>query len=198
MTDSRARCSVFIATSVDGFIAREDGTIDWLQRANAVVPPGEDCGYSAFMGSIGAIVIGRRTFETVCAFADWPYGETPVVVMSRQPLTLPSTLPASVSASDDTPASVVRRLSEGGAARLYVDGGELIQSFLRDDLVDDLTITVIPTLLGAGRRLFGPLPRELDLQHVATRSWEFGFVQHEYRVARPGAAAGTGVPAAAD
>jgi dihydrofolate reductase len=65
-----------------------------------------------------------------------------------------------------------------------VDGGELIQSFLRDALIDDLTITVIPILLGDGRPLFGPLPHEIGLQHVATRSWDFGFVQHEYRVAR--------------
>ena len=154
------RCSVFIATSLDGCIARLDGSIDWLERANAVVPPGEDCG-----------------------FEHWAYAGTPVIAMSRRPLTVPPSLPDSVSTTNETPLELLLRLGSSGVRRVYVDGGLLVQAFLRAGLIDDLTITVIPILLGVGRPLFGPLERDVGLQHVSTRVFDFGFVQHQYRVA---------------
>ncbi len=178
------RCSVFIATSLDGFIARSDGRIDWLEEANQRVTPGEDCGYGQFMADVDALVMGRNTFEQVLSFDAWPYGSTPVIVMSHRAIAVPPILPPVVSASTETPAALVARLSAQGVRKIYVDGGQTIQSFLAAGLIDDITITVIPVLLGSGKRLFGPLAGDVQLAHEATMAFEFGFVQSRYRVIR--------------
>lgn len=176
------KCSVFIATSLDGFIARPDGSLDWLNAANAVVPPGEDCGYEAFMSTVDTLVMGRHTFEQVLTFGAWPYGSTPVVVMSHHAALLPSNAPQTVTPSREAPTDLVARLSAQGNHHLYIDGGLTVQSFLAEGLIDELTITVIPILLGVGKPLFGPLSSDMNVSHVATRVYEFGFVQHKYRV----------------
>lgn len=165
--DGRPVCSVFVATSLDGYIARPDGSLDWLDAANAVVPEGEDCGFAAFMATVDTIVMGRRTFEQVLTFAEWPYGSTPVVVLSRRGVTPGSDSPDTVSVSAESP----RR-----SRRIYVDGGQTIQGFLAAGLIDDLTITVIPVLLRAGRPLFGALRGDLRLDLESTRAFDFGFV----------------------
>lgn len=179
-----AKASVFIATSLDGFIARPDGSIDWLNEANAAVPKGEDCGYAEFIEPIDVLVMGRNTFETVLTFDEWPYENTRVVVLSSRPLSIPATLPGSVSASSESPGMLVERLAAEGARHLYVDGGITIQRFLAAGLIDDITITLIPVLLGRGRPLFGPIENDITLAHVATRTFDFGFVQVKYRVVR--------------
>lgn len=179
-----AKCCVFIATSLDGYIARSDGSIDWLNDANRAVPAGEDCGYGKFMADVDALVMGRNTFEQVLAFDSWPYASTPVIVMSKRSIPLPSRLPPCVSASNATPGALVASLTEQGAKKIYVDGGLTIQSFLAAGLIDDITITVIPVLLGAGRPLFGPLARDVRLVHESSIAFGFGFVQHRYRVIR--------------
>lgn len=176
------KCSVFIATSLDGFIAREDGNIDWLNAASAGLPAGEDCGYKLFMSTVDTLVMGRKTFEQVLTFSDWSYDSTPVVVMSQRDIPLRADAAPTVSVSHETPARLVERLAAEGKQHVYVDGGMLIQSFLSAGLIDDLTITVIPVLLGTGRPLFGPAPADVDLSHVSTHVYEFGFVQHVYRV----------------
>ncbi len=176
------KCSVFIATSLDGFIARLDGSLDWLDAANAVVPPGEDCGYQAFMSTVDTLVMGRYTFEQVLTFGEWPYGNTPVVVMSHREWRLPSNAPRTVTSSHETPTSLVARLSAQGHRHLYIDGGLTIQRFLAEGLIDELIMTIIPILLGTGKPLFGPLPADINLSHVATRVYAFGFVQHQYRI----------------
>ena len=178
------KSSVFIATSLDGFIARSDGSIDWLDHANRLIPPGEDCGYGEFIASVDAIVMGRHTFQQVLTFAEWPYGRLPVVVLSHEPLFIPEAVSRTVSASEEAPDKLVARLSAQGARQLYIDGGRTIQSFLSAGLIDALTITVIPVLLGTGRPLFGALPHDVQLAHVATRIYDFGFVQHTYHVLR--------------
>ena len=181
-----AQACVFIATSLDGYIARADGGIDWLEAANARVPPGEDCGYAAFMQSVDVLVMGRHSFEVVLGFGHWPYGDKPVVVLSSRPLALPTRVPSTVGVSSETPAALLTRLSAQGARRVYVDGGLTIQRFLADGLIAEMTITRIPVLLGAGRPLFGPADRDVTLEHLGTRSWDFGFVQSKYRVASHG------------
>lgn len=180
------KCSVFIATSLDGFIARCDGCIDWLNEANKSVTPGQDCGYSKFMADVDTLVMGRNTFEQVLTFDTWPYGSTPVVVMSHGGNSLPPHLAPSVTASNETPTELVSRLSEQGAKKIYVDGGLTIQSFLRAGLIDDITITVIPILLGAGKSLFGQLQSDVHLALEGTTAYDFGFVQSRYRVAPKG------------
>ena len=178
----RAKASVFIATSLDGFIARPDGSIDWLNEANAVVPSGEDCGYKEFMKSIDVLVMGRNTFEQVLTFNAWPYEDKRVVVLSSKPLTVPAELISTVSASSESPGVLVERLSADGAQHLYVDGGVTIQRFISAGLIDDITITLIPVILGQGKPLFGPLENDIPLVHVATKSSEFGFIQIQYRI----------------
>jgi dihydrofolate reductase len=182
------RCSVFIATSLDGFIARADGSIDWLETANACVPPGEDCGYGAFIASVDALVMGRQTFESVLAFDPWPYGGLPVVVQSRRSLDIPARLAPTVSASAEAPAELAERLGAAGARHLYIDGGETIRRFLAAGLIDEMTITTVPVLLGEGRPLFGGPAADRPLALIASRAWPFGFVQNRYRVVRGAAA----------
>jgi dihydrofolate reductase len=173
---------VFIATSLDGFIARTDGTIDWLHEANALVPAGEDCGYEAFMASIDALLLGRKTYETVLTFDEWPYGDKAVYVLSDQLTSLAPDVPDTARLIRGSIPSIVDQLRERGHRRVYVDGGSTIQSFLAAGLVDELTITRIPVLLGSGRPLFAPATSDLVLQHVSTRVYPFGFVQSTYAV----------------
>jgi dihydrofolate reductase len=181
---SRARAAVFIAASLDGFIAREDGAIDWLAQRHARIPAGEDCGYAAFMAGIDRIVMGRRSFEQVLTFEPWPY-DRPVTVLSRRGVAVPPALQDRVTVSAEAPRALLDRLGAEGVACVYVDGGLLIQDFLREGLVDELTVTTIPVLLGAGRPLFGALPHDVDLELTASRAWDFGFVQSRWRVVGP-------------
>lgn len=176
------RCAVFIATSLDGFIARSDGDLDWLDRANALVPPGEDCGYGAFMATVDALIMGRATFEKVLGFGGWPYGGTPVSVLSRTLRQLPEGAPDNVELLRASPAEVVEMARDRGHGSLYIDGGKTIRSFLRAGLITDLTVTTIPILLGSGIPLFGELEGDMALRHVATRAFPFGFVQSQYVV----------------
>jgi dihydrofolate reductase len=175
------KASVFIATSLDGFIARPNGDLDWL-------PPGggEEHGYDAFIATVDALVIGRKTFETVLAFDTWPYGEKPVFVLSTRPLA-PAPSEAVVERMSGAPAEIVSQLGARGVEHVYVDGGITIQRFLQAGLIQRLTITRIPVLLGAGIPLFGALERDVVLRHVGTRQYASGLVQSEYEVAAEGA-----------
>lgn len=174
------RASVFIATSLDGFIARKDGSIDWLNEANGLVPPGEDCGYKAFADSVDVLVMGRNTFDLVRTFDAWPYGDKRVVVLSSQTVDIPSEWKKTVSHSSDAPDVLLQKLESEGFRHAYIDGGITIQRFLRAGLIDEITVTLIPVLLGEGRPLFGALEKDMKLKLVRTRPYEFGFVQVTY------------------
>lgn len=172
--------SVFIATSLDGFIARADGSIDWLPAPDP--ESDEDYGYQVFINTVDALVMGRHTYETALGFDAWPYPDTPVVVLSHRPLAVPDALAGSVERMAGAPAEIVQRLADRGAEHLYVDGGHTIQNFLAAELIDQLIITTVPVLLGGGIPLFGPLPHDVPLTHVDTRIFPSGLVQHRYRV----------------
>jgi dihydrofolate reductase len=174
------RASVFIATSLDGFIARQDGALDWLPADG-----GEPHGYDEFVATVDAIVIGRKTFETVLTFDAWPYGTKPVVVLSTKPSALRAPEGAVCDMMTGTPQEIVARLAQRGLKHLYIDGGVTIQGFLEAGLIQRLTITRIPVLLGSGIPLFGPLSHDVRLEHVATRSYPSGMVQSQYET--PGA-----------
>lgn len=178
---NEAKCSVFIATSLDGFIARENGAIDWLMKANELAPEGEDGGYHAFIAGIDAIVMGRYSFEMVKTFQPWPY-KLPVIVLSQQKIDIPEPLKNKVSHSSETPVDLKRRLSNQGMKHLYIDGGITIQRFLRAGCINELIITVIPILLGQGRRLFGELAQDIHLQLIESRILSGNFVQMHYRI----------------
>jgi dihydrofolate reductase len=176
------KASVYVGTSLDGFIARRDGSIDWLNEANALVPEGEDCGFKAFMDSVDTLIMGRKTYEQVLTFGQWPYGDTPVVVLSHNTVTIPSLLPDRVSHSSESPQALLERLSSQGVKHVYVDGGNTIQGFLAESLIDEITITSIPVAIGDGIPLLGPMEKDLKLAHVRTTVYGFGFVQTTYRM----------------
>jgi len=176
--------SVFIATSLDGYIARRDGSLDWLDEANACVPAGEDCGYRTFMDSVDTLIMGRNTYEKVLTFGAWPYGGTPVIVLSHRPLAFPPHLPDTVSHSAESPRALFTRMAGQGERHVYVDGANTIQRFLAASLIDRLTLTTIPVILGDGIPLFGPGGRDIRLTHVSTMAYYFGFVQSTYLVNR--------------
>lgn len=180
----RAEIAVFVATSLDGYIARSDGSMDWLNEANRGVPRGEDCGYAAFVATVDVLVMGRASFEQVLTFESWPYDGLKVIVLTHRALTLPAHLSEMVTASSETPATLVQRLSAQGAKRIYVDGGKTIQAFLAADLIDNLTLTVVPVMIGTGRPLFGPARGDGWLVLESVKTYAFGFVQSRYRVRR--------------
>ncbi|MGZ4808146.1 MAG: dihydrofolate reductase family protein [Thermoanaerobaculia bacterium] len=169
--------SVFVGTSVDGFIARLNGAFDFLGEGG-----GEDHGYLEFIASIDAIVMGRNTFETVLSFDAWPYGDKRVVVLSSRPVDLSTVKGGVVEQMAGSPAEIVARLAASGAHHLYIDGGVTIQQFLRGGQIQRLVITRVPVLIGEGIPLFGTLPGDVRLRHVATRSYSSGLVQSEYEV----------------
>ena len=170
------KISVFCGTSVDGFIARRDGGLDFLPETP------EPHGYEEFVASVDTIVIGRKTYETVLGFDQWFYGDKRVVVLSSGPIAQPKG--GRVEHMSGEPAEIVARLAATGAAHVYLDGGITIQRFLRAGLVDRLVVTRVPVLLGEGIPLFGALPHDVLLRHVGTRSYPSGLVQSEYEVRR--------------
>lgn len=178
------KCSVFIATSLDGFIARTNGDLDWLPGSDGVAG-GEDYGFSDFFASIDTLVMGRNTYELALTFKEWPYHGKNVVVLSRGFPAAPKHLAEGVTGTSASPAELVQRLAASGSRHVYVDGGKTIQSFLRANLINEMTITRIPVLLGEGISLFGPLAQDVHLAHVSTRAFDSGFVQTRYQVARP-------------
>lgn len=172
----RPQFSVFIATSLDGYIARESGAIDWL---SIVHPLDESHGYDAFFASIDTIVVGRGTYDTVLAFADWPYSGKRVLVMTTRP---PQQSRCGEEFFSGSAMEVASRL--GDVRRVYVDGGNVIRQFFAAGLVDDLTLSVIPIVLGGGIRLFSGGEGEHRLELVGHQAWPSGLVQMRYRVAR--------------
>jgi dihydrofolate reductase len=172
------KASVFVGASVDGFIARADGSLDWLPQ-----DAGADNGYEAFIASVDALLIGRKTYETALGFGAWPYGEKPVFVLSTQPLA-PAPAGATIERLSGEPAEVAATLAARGIGHLYVDGGIVIQRFLRAGLIDRLVVTRVPVLIGAGIPLFGETGRDIVLTHIATRTLGGGLVQSEYAVER--------------
>jgi dihydrofolate reductase len=169
--------SVFIGTSVDGFIARLNGSYDFLPEGG-----GEPHGYDEFMASVDTLVIGRKTFEAVLALPAWPYGGKNVVVLSSKPVDFSAVRGNTIQHMAGPPGAIVATLAAKGAQHLYVDGGITIQRFLRDGLVQRLIITRVPVLIGEGIPLFGSLPRDLRLHHIATRQYKSGLVKSEYHV----------------
>jgi dihydrofolate reductase len=171
------KLSVFCGVSVDGFLARPDHALDFLDTDEQ-----EPHGFEEFYGSVDVIVIGRKTFEVVLAFGKWFYGKKPVVVLSSRALDFSSIKGGVVEQMSGEPSQIVTQLKARGFKHAYIDGGITIQRFLAAGLIDRLVITRVPVLIGAGIPLFGPVPRDIRLRHVATRCYKGGLVQSEYEV----------------
>ncbi|MEM7169851.1 MAG: dihydrofolate reductase family protein [Pseudomonadota bacterium] len=169
-----------MAISLDGFVARADGGVDWLSK---YMTEGEDNGFGAFMDSVDGLVMGRASYENVLTFGGWHYTK-PTIVMS-QTLTdanLPEFLAGRVRFSSKPPNDLMQELEAEGWKRVYVDGGKIVQSFLAEGLIEDMTLTRVPILLGRGKPLFGPLEQDLELEHIETQSLHSGLVTSKYRV----------------
>ncbi len=181
------KSSVYIAMSLDGFIARENGDLDWLpgshegQSQNNEMDD-EDYGYQEFMDSVDVLVMGRFTYEFVLSTGQWPYGSKRVVVLSSKLGLESGDMPETVEVRSGSPTQLVKELEESGAKHLYIDGGKTIQGFLNAGLIQEMIITRIPIIIGQGIPLFGPLNEDLKLQHIETRSFANGFVQSKYRI----------------
>jgi dihydrofolate reductase len=184
-TGSGFRASAFIATSLDGFIARPGGEIDWLPAGE---DDGEDYGYARFMSSVDALVMGRASFDKVLSFDAWPYGDTPVIVLTRRHLEVPPGLAATVTASADPPERLATDLPARGIHHVYADGGITIGRFIRACLLDEIVITRIPVLIGEGIPLFGTVTGDVPLEHLTTTAYPSGLVQSTYRFAYAGPA----------
>lgn len=168
---------VYIATSIDGYIAREDGSIDWLME----VPDNEneDYGFSEFMERIDGIVMGRKTFETAIGFGQWLYTK-PVFVLSRTMDRVPDVVTGKAAIIQGNPGEIIAALREKGFRNLYIDGGQTIQEFLRQDMIDEIIITRIPVLLGSGIPLFGSIEKDLKFKHVETTTYQNSLVKTRY------------------
>jgi dihydrofolate reductase len=171
--------SVFCATSLDGFIARPNGDVNWLPSAS----PGEDFGYEEFMSTVDALVMGRNSYDVVRSFSEWPYKDKPVIVLSRQDLVIPEDLRSCVEVIKNKVEDLLPLFAERGWKHIYVDGGKVIQSFLNAGLIQDVIIARIPILLGEGIPLFGAIKHDIHLDHIKTKIYDNGIVQNHYEVA---------------
>ena len=173
------RNSVFIARSLDGYIADKNGGIDWLHSIPN--PDNLDLGYNTFCDKIDAIVMGRKTFDVVCSFdIPWPY-DKPVFVVSNSIRNLSTKFEGKVELVNGSPKEMVKHIYGKGYTKLYIDGGTLIQSFLKDDLIDEMIISTIPVLLGGGSPLFGELPKPIVFEHVKSDVFLNAIIQDTYR-----------------
>jgi dihydrofolate reductase len=183
------RFCAFLATSLDGFIARPDGEIDWLEKANNMIPPGEDCGFGKFLAGVDCLILGRKSFEKVLSFPQWPYGEKKVFVMSRKGITIPDGLTKYVCSTSRSPQALREYLPKLGIKKAYVDGGQIVRAFLSAGLLNELTITKIPVLIHEGLPLFEKSgsdttkpTQDVWFELADLRSWPFGFVQETWKI----------------
>lgn len=179
------KCSAFLATSLDGYIADAQGSIAWLEELHQGLPAGEDCGYGAFAAQVDAIVMGRHSFEQVLCFPEWPYPGKPVFVLSTTLHAIPAVAAAHAQLLNAPPAQVLALLGRRGYQHLYIDGGATIRGFLAAGLLDEITITLVPRALGQGRALFGPESRHTGFELLRSHHYPCGFVQNTYRVLAP-------------
>ena len=174
------RTSAFVATSIDGFIAREDGNLDWLDHYSTIAA--DDTSYREFVSTIDVIVMGRNTYEKVLKFDFWPYEGTPVKVLSTTLTSVSPELAERVEIMSCSPKELLEQLEAQSFRHAYIDGGKTIQSFLRVGMLDELTLTRIQILLGQGIPLFGPLDHDVPLKLVKSKNLPWGFVQSHYKV----------------
>lgn len=171
--------SVYIATSLDGYIANRKGGIGWLD--SIPIPDNEDMGYVNFSNNIDALLMGRTTFETVLGFdVEWPY-KKPVFVLSSTLNEIPESHKGKAQLIRGTLSEILEQIHKKGCLRLYIDGGKTIQSFLKEDLIDEMIITIFPILLGGGAPLFSETAKELEFTLVESKVYLNQLVQHHYR-----------------
>ncbi len=171
---------VYIAASLDGYIARKDGNIDWLM--DLPNPDKSDYGFSTFLDRLDGMIMGRKTFETVLGFPKWPYSkQVPLFVLSNSLTSLPEHLSGRVEIVNGELKDILLSLQRRGITTIYIDGGLTVQAFLKEDLIDEMTITTVPILLGSGIPLFGGNNIELEFEHISTNVFNNTLVRSKYK-----------------
>lgn len=173
MKDSKVKISAFIATSIDGFIARKDGSLDWLDGVQAT---DEDCGFQGFYAGVDTIIMGRKTYEVVSSFSEWPYTEKRVIVLSYS---LSEFNPHAECYAGDIKA-LIERLASEGVKHIWVDGGICINSFVKERLIDEMTLSIIPVILGSGIRLLNEFDKDYPCKLMRSQAFSNGIVQTTY------------------
>lgn len=178
------KVSVFVATSIDGFIARKDGSLDWLDNASQQVQKNEDCGFNAFLSSVDAVIMGRKTFEFVRDSGQWPYRDKRLIVLSGGSTSIPESRKNDVTISHEAPKELLKRLSKDGVQHVYVDGGKTINGFLKEQLIDEIVVTIMPISIGQGIALFDHGNGDIELTLRSSKTYAGGIVQLQYSVAK--------------
>ncbi len=181
------KCSVFIATSADGYIATEDGGVEWLDtagRSEADIADNPDMGFAEYLSSVDCLIMGRKCMEKISSFeltADqWPYGERRIVVLSRTLREPSPNLPGKVEMYNGEIPHLIAEMEQQGFQHAYVDGGATITSFLNLQLIDEICLTRAPVLLGGGIPLFGKTDRQIRLENARASAFANDFVQVRY------------------
>lgn len=170
---------VYIATSLDGYIATKEGGLDWLHAIPN--PTASDFGFADFMQGIDALVMGRNTYEMVLSFGgDWPYSKK-VFVLSNSLKNVDYSVKDKAEVINGELSDIVKKLNNMGFNNLYIDGGQTIQGFLKEDLIDELIITKVPIILGDGIPLFNIQEQPLKLEHCSTEVLDAGLVKSHYK-----------------
>lgn len=177
------QASAFIATSLDGFIARPDQSIDWLEDADSDAT--EDYGYEKFVRTVSSVVMGRKTFAKIMNFPEWPFPSQRVIVLSTTMKEVPPSVADQVQLFGGSVEDLAFLLESDRETHIYVDGSRAIQSFIQAGILSDITITTIPILIGEGVPLFGAIPKDVKLEHVTTKAFRNGFVQSIYEFRYP-------------
>ncbi len=179
------KVSVFIATSLDGYIARQNHALDWLTGANDQQSTDQDYGYFDFIKTVDVLVMGRSTFDVVVKFDGWkPPEDTRVVVLTHRDLDIPQEFAECINVMSGSPQTMIAQLEAAGAQHLYIDGGNVIQQFLKEDLVDDLIISTAPVLIGSGIPLFAELNADIKLKVNSSKVFDSGLTQTHYTTDR--------------
>lgn len=177
------RGTISVGITVDGFIARPDGDVNSLgEETDEPEEGGEDYGFAAFMKTVDALVMGRNTWDVFVEFGVWPYGDTPMIVLTSRPMEIPEMFQGNVETMSGPPRTVAETLAARGLNHLYIDGGVTAQAFLREGLVQRIVLTRIPILIGEGIPLFGPLEKDIRLRLIRSDAYPDGFQQSEYEV----------------
>ena len=184
------KCSAFIATSVDGYIATHDGGVEWLESAGNPEAGGReaigDGGFAAYMASVDCMVIGRKCMEKIASFnltaEQWPYGDLPIYVLSKTVKHAPESLGTGVKMYSGDISALLKRLTSDGYEHAYIDGGATITSFIQLGLLDEICVTQVPVLLGDGLPLFGKIGRNIRLENAESTAFSNDFIQCKYRI----------------
>ncbi|MEH6593769.1 MAG: dihydrofolate reductase family protein [Halioglobus sp.] len=186
------KCSVYIATSVDGYIATQDGSVEWLENAgnpeSGDREPVGDAGFSAYIASVDCMIMGRKCMEKIASFEltpeQWPYGDMPIFVLSNTVKSPPESLGNRVRMYSGDLSALTDQLASDGYNHAYIDGGATITSFIKHGLLDEICVTQIPVLLGGGLPLFGDIERQIKLENAEATVFSNDFIQWKYRICR--------------